>query len=77
MLQSMLDGSRVPVQCSRAGCQQRAQVALNWRNPKIHREDRVKTWLACEEHRDYLTEFLRARSFPVWTEPVKEEDDGV
>jgi hypothetical protein len=25
----------------------------------------VKTWLACDEHVDYLREFLASRSFPV------------
>lgn len=52
-------------ECSRAGCTSRANWAIAWRNPKIHAADRRKTWLACDEHREYLTGFLSARSFPL------------
>jgi len=38
---------------------------VNWRNPKIHGLDRVKCWMACDEHRDYLREYLTNRGFPV------------
>ncbi|MGK2852691.1 MAG: hypothetical protein ACSLE3_01070 [Microbacteriaceae bacterium] len=55
--------------CSRAGCAVSANWQLRWRNPRIHAEDRQKIWLACDEHRDYLTEFLRAREFPVAVVP--------
>ncbi|MGG7508364.1 hypothetical protein [Plantibacter sp. YIM 135249] len=51
--------------CSRAGCRDDAVWRIEWRNPKIHTEDRIKIWLACEEHVDFLSEFLAARSFPV------------
>lgn len=51
--------------CSRAGCGNEAHWVIRWRNPKIHSEDRRKTWLACNEHRDYLKDFLEARSFPL------------
>jgi hypothetical protein len=51
--------------CSRAGCLERATTRIEWRNPKIHTEDRVKVWLACDEHAEYLREFLVARQFPV------------
>jgi hypothetical protein len=54
-----------PPRCSRAGCSAQATFAINWRNPKIHSADRVKVWLACDEHRGYLAEYLGARSFPV------------
>lgn len=53
--------------CSRAGCAAVAGWRIEWRNPKIHSEDRVKVWLACDEHREYLSEFLAARDFPVRT----------
>lgn len=53
--------------CSRAGCTAVAGWRIEWRNPKIHSEDRVKVWLACDEHREYLSEFLAARDFPVRT----------
>ena len=51
--------------CSRAGCHEDARWRIDWRNPRIHSEDRVKTWLACAEHVDYLRDFLAARDFPV------------
>lgn len=51
--------------CSRAGCRADAAWAVNWRNPRIHGEDRVKVWLACAEHRDFLRDYLQARDFPV------------
>ncbi|GAB3122981.1 hypothetical protein [Glaciibacter psychrotolerans] len=51
--------------CSRAGCRQNATWRLDWRNPKIHEEGRVRTWLACDEHVEYLREFLGARDFPL------------
>jgi hypothetical protein len=52
-------------QCSRAGCRAPASSRVEWRNPKIHTADRVKVWLACDEHVDYLRDFLAARDFPV------------
>lgn len=57
-------GPEVPT-CSRAGCREEARWRVEWRNPKIHTVDRVKVWLACDEHVDYLHEFLAARDFPV------------
>ncbi|WP_157002844.1 hypothetical protein [Agromyces laixinhei] len=51
--------------CSRAECRAPASWRIDWRNPRIHTGDRGKTWLACDEHVDYLRGFLEARSFPV------------
>ena len=51
--------------CSRADCRAAGRWRLDWRNPRIHSADRVKTWLACDEHVDYLREFLAARDFPL------------
>src|SRR6218665_745686 len=51
--------------CSRAGCTRAAPGRLEWGNPKMHTGERIKTWLACAEHVDYLSAFLHARSFPV------------
>jgi hypothetical protein len=56
--------------CSAKGCQRAAVFELLWRNPKIHTADRTKQWLACEEHRDTLADFLRRRDFPLRVEPL-------
>lgn len=56
--------------CSRAGCRATAGWRIDWRNPRIHAEDRRKTWVACDEHVGYLREFLAARDFPVWVAPL-------
>lgn len=58
--------------CSRAGCDLEASHAITWRNPKIHSEDRRKVWLACDEHLEYLREFLAARGFPLAVSTVTE-----
>ena len=49
--------------CSARGCQNAAVWSLLWNNPKIHTPDRRKVWLACDEHRESLEDFLKARSF--------------
>lgn len=51
--------------CSRAGCEAEAESRIEWRNPRIHDRDRIKIWLACADHRDYLLGFLHSREFPV------------
>lgn len=56
--------------CSRRGCRAEATVDLRWRNPRIHDESRVKHWLACDEHADYLTEFLSLRGFLLGRAPL-------
>lgn len=43
---------------------------MNWRNPRIHGPERVKVWLACDEHRDYLYDYVAARGFPVTITPA-------
>ncbi|GHD40170.1 hypothetical protein D9V29_04775 [Mycetocola manganoxydans] len=60
--------------CSRAGCSATAGWRIEWRNPKIHSEDRVKVWLACDEHSGYLRDFLAARDFPVTMLALNPED---
>ncbi|MEV8338083.1 hypothetical protein [Leucobacter sp. NPDC077196] len=62
-------------ECSRAGCRVEATWAILWRNPKIHGAERRKTWLACDEHRETLHDFLAARSFPIEVRAVGELDD--
>ena len=59
-------------QCSRAGCREPATLNVNWRNPRIHSVDRVKIWLACPEHGDYLRDYLATRGFPVIVTPFGE-----
>lgn len=58
--------------CSRARCGDPATWKILWRNPKIHPEDRRKTWLACDSHVEFLREFLAARSFPLSLEQIDE-----
>ncbi len=55
--------------CSRAGCLKPAAWNVNWRNPRIHSQDRVKVWLACDEHVEYLRDYLATREFPVIVTP--------
>lgn len=56
--------------CSRKGCRAPASWQLSWNNPKLHEPDRRKIWLACDEHRGYLADFLAARDFLRDTTPV-------
>lgn len=49
--------------CSRAGCLDAAKFLIEWANPMIHCGERTKTWAACETHRDFLVEFVKARNF--------------
>jgi len=52
-----------PVVCSARGCRAPATYALVWNNPKVHAPEREKTWVACEEHRQSLADFLDLRGF--------------
>ena len=52
-----------PAICSAKGCQAPAVHELRWNNPKLHTPDRRKVWLACDEHRESLSQFLAARNF--------------
>lgn len=60
--------------CSRAGCREAALWRLDWRNPRIHTGGRVKTWLACDAHCGYLSDFLAARDFPLSVELLPESE---
>ena len=53
------------LKCARAACRADATHQVVWRNPRIHAEDRRKIWPACDEHVGFLSEYLRAREFPV------------
>ncbi|MDU7238417.1 hypothetical protein [Actinomyces sp.] len=61
--------------CSARQCTEVARWAVIWSNPKIHAA-REKTWLACEGHRDFLTEFVSLRSFPHRVVPISEVDSA-
>ncbi|MFH8406387.1 hypothetical protein ACH4FX_16600 [Streptomyces sp. NPDC018019] len=49
--------------CSAKGCRAAAVWVLAWNNPKLHTPERRKTWLACDEHREHLSNFLNLRGF--------------
>ena len=49
--------------CSAKGCSADAVHAVLWNNPKLHTPERRKVWLACDEHRQQLADFLGARQF--------------
>jgi hypothetical protein len=40
-----------------------AKHLIEWRNPKVHDPDRVKSWGACDEHLGFLSEYLKLRNF--------------
>lgn len=69
-----LGGEPEPLTCSRAGCREQASWRIEWRNPRIHAADRVKVWLACDEHVQFLREFLAAREFPLRVLAVSADD---
>jgi len=66
----MIGFGETTTRCSAAGCIEPAAWRINWRNPRIHTVERVKVWLACEEHRDHLTGYLASRGFPVLVTPA-------
>lgn len=59
------DYSQGTWQCARAGCVEDAAWQVNWRNPRIHSADRVKVWVACQDHVEFLRDYLDSRGFPV------------
>ncbi|WP_088289182.1 hypothetical protein [Kineosporia sp. A_224] len=74
------DDAGQPV-CSARGCRAHGVWALRWNNPKLHTPDRRKTWLACDDHRTSLSEFLSLRGFlrevvEVGAGPADPPDDG-
>jgi hypothetical protein len=64
-----------PHLCSAKGCQATAVWQLKWNNPKLHTPDRRKVWLACDEHRQSLSDFLSARGFLKDVVPHEEEEE--
>ncbi len=70
----MSDSTSPELVCSAKGCRARALWALRWNNPTLHTPERRKTWLACERHREQLSEFLALRGFLRETEPASSLD---
>lgn len=66
----LLGSTEIDSRCSRAGCGAPAVSCVNWRNPRIHGPERVKVWLACDEHVEFLYDYLANRGFPVELSPV-------
>ncbi len=62
--------------CSAKGCQRQAVWAVLWNNPKLHPADRRKVWLACDDDRGSLSDFLTARGFLRDVVPVGEVPEG-
>ncbi|WP_066589284.1 hypothetical protein [Cellulomonas timonensis] len=58
--------------CSARGCRSEAAWGLLWNNPKLHTPERRKVWLACDDHREHLEQYLGARSFLRDVVPVSE-----
>jgi hypothetical protein len=58
-----------PAICSAKGCRDSASWSVVWNNPKLHTPDRRKAWLACDEHRGHLADFLDLRGFLLGVEP--------
>ncbi|MCI2958610.1 hypothetical protein MN032_12985 [Agromyces atrinae] len=70
----MIGGELTRPTCSRANCREAATWRIEWSNPKIHTDGRTKTWLACDEHVEYLNGFLTSRSFPVAVTAMDDAD---
>jgi hypothetical protein len=58
------------VVCSSKGCRNPAAHVLVWNNPRLHTADREKTWVACDEHLEHLSQFLGARGFLRRVDPL-------
>jgi hypothetical protein len=56
--------------CSAKGCRAEATWAHLWNNPKLHSPERRKVWLACDDHKPTLGDFLSLRGFLVETVPA-------
>ena len=59
------------VVCSARDCREPAVWALRWNNPKLHPPERRKTWTACDQHRESLSDFLGRRGFLREVEPLE------
>jgi len=71
---NMPDATLPEAICARARCRALARWRVEWRNPRIHTADRRKVWLACEEHVEFLRDYLATRDFPVEVHPFVAAD---
>ncbi|CAN5877178.1 MAG: hypothetical protein M3520_06010 [Actinomycetota bacterium] len=64
--------------CSAKGCRLPASHGVVWNNPTVHRPERRKVWLACAEHRESLSGFVKLRGFLIEVVPVQDlgPEDG-
>jgi len=62
--------------CSAKGCRRTAGHAVIWRNPKLHTPERRKVWLACDDHRRSLADFVALRGFLIGVLAVEELTDA-
>ena len=58
--------------CAARECSRPATLQITWTNPKIPWSD-SKTWLACENHREELSDYMRYRGFPFTVTPLGEQ----
>ncbi len=58
--------------CSARGCRAEASWGVLWNNPRLHTPERRKVWLACDDHRTHLEEYLQVRDFWKQTVPATE-----
>lgn len=56
--------------CSAKDCRAAATWALLWNNPSLHTAERRKQWVACDDHREHLGDFLARRGFLRDVEPM-------
>lgn len=69
------DDSPATAICSAKGCRNPAAWSVVWNNPKLHTPDRRKVWLACEDHRQHLADFLDVRGFLIGVEPFSPSEN--
>ena len=77
----MIGGDVGPVDehlCSAKGCRRTAAHAVIWRNPKLNTPERRKVWLACDDHRQSLADFVALRGFLIEVLAIEDltEADG-
>ncbi len=64
------------LRCSARACSRPAAFAMLWNNPRVHTPERRKVWLACDDHRTYLHEYLQLRGLLKDDVPVDEIPAG-